>query len=75
MQVFGYRKGEAKIFELKPGQDLPSGWQDRPLPGDHPHEIELAKLAPKPAEPVAVVEPARTVEAKKPERPVLSLKK
>ena len=44
--TFGYRKGEAKIFDLKPGEKLPKGWAERPCPGEHPHEIELAKPGP-----------------------------
>lgn len=28
--TWGYKGSEAKIFELKPGEALPSGWADRP---------------------------------------------
>ncbi len=29
--TFGYRRGEAKIFNLRKGETLPKGWQDRPV--------------------------------------------
>ena len=39
----GYRKGECKVFDLAPGDELPAGWSDKPHPGDHPnapHELQ-----------------------------------
>jgi hypothetical protein len=51
--VCGYRKGQAKVFDLAAGGKLPVGWADKPAAGDHPHEIELAiKSPPLPAKPV-----------------------
>jgi len=41
MKTFGYRRGEAKVFDLKDGERLPDGWSDRPPKGDHPHDVEL----------------------------------
>jgi hypothetical protein len=29
--TWGYRSGEAKLFELKPGEALPDGWSDAPV--------------------------------------------
>lgn len=29
--TFGYRRGEAKIFNLRKGEKLPKGWQDTPV--------------------------------------------
>ena len=28
--TWGYKGGESKLFNLKPGEDLPSGWADSP---------------------------------------------
>lgn len=28
--TYGYRNGEARIFQLKPGEMLPKGWRDTP---------------------------------------------
>lgn len=37
--VTGYdRAGNAKIFDLRPGQKLPEGWVDAPPPGTHPND-------------------------------------
>lgn len=39
--TWGYRRGEAKIFDLKHGESLPDGWSRRPERGFHPHDVEL----------------------------------
>ena len=48
--VCGYRKGVVRVFDLAAGGKLPVGWADKPAPGEHPHEIELAITSP-PAKP------------------------
>lgn len=63
MKTYGYRKGEAQIFDLADGEKLPDGWQSRPFPGDHPHEKELGIVFAPPEQPKPV------------ERPKLTLKK
>lgn len=51
---WGYRPGEGKIFELDPGEKLPAGWVDHPVPdvaetdapvehADHDHDIEVLR--------------------------------
>jgi hypothetical protein len=38
--TFGYRKGEARIFNLKPGEALPDGWSPTMPRGEHPHDLD-----------------------------------
>jgi hypothetical protein len=42
--TWGYRPGQAQIFDLADGEKLPDGWSDTMPKGDHPNE-----LPPKPA--------------------------
>ena len=44
--TYGYRKGEAKIFDLKPGEELPSGWSDTPPVGEHPNVPRVTSVPP-----------------------------
>ena len=36
-QTWGYRRREAKVFDLREGEKLPPGWSDAPPPGMHPN--------------------------------------
>jgi hypothetical protein len=45
-QAWGYRRGEAKIFDLREGETLPEGWSDSPPPGEHPNVPKGANPAP-----------------------------
>lgn len=58
--TWGYRKGEAKIFDLAPGDRLPVGWSSAPPPGEHPNVPPHAALEPVAEPPKA--EPAPTLE-------------
>jgi len=33
-QTWGYRRGEAKVFDLGEGETLPAGWSDHPPKAD-----------------------------------------
>jgi hypothetical protein len=49
--TWGYNaKGESRIFDLKEGDELPSGWEPAPFKGHHPHDVEQG-IAPDPVEP------------------------
>lgn len=49
--TWGYKAGEAKIFNLQEGEDLPAGWVDSPA------KVGAVKAAPVPEpEPEAVIE-------------------
>ncbi len=43
--TWGYRKGEAQIFNLPKQGALRKGWADKPPRGEHPHEREARMLA------------------------------
>lgn len=48
--TWGYKGGEAKIFDLEPGEKLPAGWADSPtavveLPPEQPKKPAKAKKA------------------------------
>jgi len=45
--TWGYRRGEAKIFDLGEGEKLPPGWSDAPPPGTHPNVPKGAASEPK----------------------------
>lgn len=42
VQVWGYKKGKAKLFTLNKGEKLPDGFSDTMPKGDHPHDKERA---------------------------------
>lgn len=43
--TWGYKPGEGRIFELKPGEKLPEGWLDtpQPAPDNSPEEPKKRK--------------------------------
>lgn len=45
--TFGYRAGEAKLFQLAPGEALPEGWFDTPQPDNDPEPEAAPTEAPK----------------------------
>ncbi|MTW19401.1 hypothetical protein GJ689_24735 [Rhodoplanes serenus] len=50
LPTWGYRPGEARLFDLAPGEALPAGWADAPARGHHPHDCERG-IPPEPAAP------------------------
>jgi hypothetical protein len=48
--TWGYRAGEAEIFQLAEGESLPAGWEDSPA------KVGAAKAAPDPVKPEDVTD-------------------
>lgn len=53
--TWGYRAGEAEIFQLAEGESLPAGWEDSPA------KVGAAKVAPDPVAPEATETDWRTL--------------